>query len=100
MKKPGKRNPYITEAMERVLRQLRDGQDQYGILDGNEFWVDDVHSNKQLLLNLLRLCLVKADSGNDERSEIYYINEDGRGVLGDPNYVPNIVSAMRARRSQ
>ena len=87
------RNKHLTPAMHRVLRALDDDVDCDLVREGREVWYGHSRTNGTVLNALLRLCLVSADDWGHEESgyQRYTINEDGRGVVQDPNYVPRIL---------
>ena len=91
MKAP--RNKHLTPAMHRVLQALDDDGNCDLVREGQEVWYGLERTNTTVLKKLLRLCLVSADDwGHAETGyERYEINEDGRGVVQDPNYVPRIL---------
>ena len=92
-------NKYLTPAMERVLRQMRDEDEELVKADGDPFWycgLTRVHGLTARSLH--QLVLVSGEMG-DRRGMLdrFHINEDGRGVLDSADYVPRIVRAVAAR---
>lgn len=87
------RNKHLTPAMHRVLRALADDADRDLVREGREVWYGSSRTNSTVLNALLRLCLVSPDGFHEtgQGYERYEINEDGRGVVQDPNYVPRIL---------
>lgn len=95
-----KRNPYLTPAMERVLRTLADDVDCDLVRERGEVWIGDERTSTTVLKRLVQLCLVGLSNHGDLRSvgrglERYDINEEGRATLLDPEYVPRIVVALK-----
>jgi hypothetical protein len=95
----GKRNPFLTPAMERVLRILVNDPHEYLIGDRGEWWVGDHRTNQQTLHRLLHICVL---SGPDSTGgcEIYTTNSESSAVLNDPKYVPLIVRHQRGQLSK
>lgn len=97
-----KRNPHLTEAMERALRLL-DGMGKKGVIvtdEGCKYLTigDGYNMRRETLKNLLRLCLVKPDGENHGgKVERYVITEDGRQVVRDKTYVPRIITVLKQR---
>ena len=52
--------------------------------------------SKRTVNELLRLCLVGYDDSGG--AEHYTLNEEGRKMVADPEYVPIIVAALKRRK--
>lgn len=87
------RNKYLGPSMYRVLRALADDVKCDLVREGGAVWYGYSQTSVSVLNSLLRLCLVSPDGYNQTGGgyERYEINEDGRAVLQDPNYVPRIL---------
>lgn len=104
VKAPIKRNPYLTPAMEKVLRWMSkvggDGSDEDGelVVEGGEAWYGLNRTSMRVVNSLLRLCLIRdntKDGAMTETSYRYYtINEEGRKILVDVAYKPKILEAI------
>lgn len=97
------RNKYLTPAMETVLkwmaRPYSDDNDGELVTEGVDVWYGLNRTNRIVLKRLLVLCLIRDVSLGNERVRRYEINEDGRRIIKDSNYVPQIVRALRGRTS-
>lgn len=99
-----KRNPYLTPAMEKVLRWMahvgEDGSEEDGelVVEGGEAWYGLNRTSVAVVNNLLKLCLIRdgtPDGAMTETSYRYYtINEEGRKILVDVAYKPKILEAL------
>jgi hypothetical protein len=98
--KQGKRNPYLTPAMARVLSWMANAEnhkstayddydDGYLTEEGAQVWYGLKRTNVRLVNRLLNHCLITVREQSQGVTH-YAINEDGRGCLTDPNYVPRI----------
>ncbi len=94
-----KRNPYLTPAMERVLKIMRDDEDDL-VQEGRECWVGDHRTSSAVVKRLLQFCLIRPDGQNrgDGKFWRYTITSCGTRCLGDKNYTPMIVSELRKLR--
>jgi len=92
-------NPYLTPAMERVLKRMRDEDEELVKADGEAFWwcgLERVHPSTANQLHAL--VLVSGElSDRPGALDRFHINEDGRGVLERADYVPRMVRAMKER---
>lgn len=90
------RSPYLTIGMERVLREMRD-QDEELVYEpgGGGWWVGLKKTSGQVGNALLRLCLIHREEYEGGRLERYSLNEDAKRVLEDSDYVPLIVQVAR-----
>jgi hypothetical protein len=97
------RNKYLTPAMETVLkwmaRPYSDDNDGEIVTEGLDIWYGLNRTNRIVLKKLLVLCLISDVSLGNERLRRYAINEDGRRIIKDPRYVPQIIRALRRRTS-
>lgn len=97
--KKAKRNPYLTPAMERVLRwMIAEGPEGELVEEGREVWYDLERTNVATVRRLLRLCLI-SDEGKDGcfthgSYRRYSINEEGRKIVEDPAYKPKVLEAI------
>lgn len=69
------------------------------VCEGRECYVGLTKIAKATLNELLHLCLVSDDSDQGKGVERYTLNEDGRAILADQNYVPRIVRALTGNGS-
>ncbi len=92
-----KRNPYLTAAMYRMLKAMRDGEDHYAISERREAWVDSERFSSRTVDLLLQLCLIRLESTSTFRgdgAQIWYLNSEGKKIIDDPNYVPLICKEL------
>ncbi len=99
------RNKYLTAAMERVLQGMRkEGYDGELVVEGGEVWYGLKRTNVATVNNLLRLCLIRDESGDGAMSDNtfrrYSLNEEGRAILNRPGYEPMIVRHIKKRQSR
>ena len=93
------RNPLISTVAHRMLKALQEGDDTYALVEGSQVWVDFTQFSYCTFLQLLRLCLISQEpSSNGSKTEIWYLNEEGRRVIDDPAYVPMILIALQKAR--
>jgi hypothetical protein len=85
-------NKWLTPAAHRMLLQMRDGTDNYILVDKGEVWVDLERFSRRTLNVLLRLCLIHAETYVSHGMEMYTLNEDGERILNNPNYEPPIIA--------
>jgi hypothetical protein len=95
----GRRNQYLTEGMAQVLRII-DESDEKELAQSipGGWWVGDQEVDGRVCMALLRFCLLHQEHDSSETFIRYTINEDGRGVMNDPTYVPKIVTAMKEKK--
>jgi hypothetical protein len=55
------------------------------------WWLGDEQVGGQIGYHLLRLCLITEESYCSDDVKHYRLNEEGRSVLTDPNYLPMIL---------
>lgn len=93
------RNQYLTEGMEEMLRQIQDSE-EHEIIQATPggWWIDSEEVDSRIAFALLRLCLLRQEPTNDPSFIRYTVNQEGRNVLNDPEYVPQIVSELKQRR--
>lgn len=94
-------NPYLTPATERVLRRMRDEDLELDHVPEESFWYLDTDRVHPATANHLLGYVLISGQHATERGDVghFTINEDGRGCLDDPNYVPRMVRAMASRRT-
>ena len=85
--------------MARVLRRMREEDEELVKATSDAFsWVGLTRVHPSTVKMLLQLCLVTGEMADRPGAlDRFVINEDGRGVLDDPAYVPRLVRALRAR---
>lgn len=87
-----KRSPYLTAGAERVLKLIRDSEEEELVWEiPGGWWVGDEQVDGRCCLRLLRLILIHKEDFGGEAFERYTINEEGRRILADPKYVPAIM---------
>lgn len=90
---------YLTPRVREILIRMRNRTDteEYEDAELVEFipggwWIGDEKVHGRVGWFLLRHCLISSDdftlSGGYRRACHYHINEEGRKVLEDPNYIP------------
>lgn len=94
----------ISKAAMRILTRLKDAEDADNlddaevVCDGRTCYLGLDTVSKAKVFELLRLCLLSYD--NSGGSEHYLLNEDGRAMANDPNYIPKIVLARVTAHGQ
>lgn len=94
------RNPHLTPAAEKILKFLETEEGEGDlVVEGIEAWIGFERTSVAAVNRLLRLCLLHDDSKDGAMGECkaryYSINEEGRRVLRDANYVPMIVKHLK-----
>lgn len=90
----------ISRAAMRILTRLKaaeDADDLYAaevVCEGRVCYVDLDTVSKAKVYELLRLVLLRDDSEQGKGFERYSLNEEGRAMVDDPNYVPKIISFL------
>ena|ERR1035437_9597601 len=96
MKKRPPINPYLTTRTRNLLIRIRDSEDGEIVFnEGGGWWVDDHQVNGQNAMDLIRLCLLRADSFNRDDYQIYELYEESRKIIDDIKYVPLVVKELR-----
>lgn len=90
------RNPRLTPAGLAMLTAMRDGKDGYAISEGLQVWVDLKKFHRSTLNGLLRYCLVSEDAFSNGKTQTWVLNEEGRKIIDDPDYVPLIIAAIES----
>lgn len=92
-------NKHLTSDMHRVLSKMLavEHDDELTHATPGGWWLGDDQINGRTCYRLLRLCLLRRTQDSTEAYERYTLNEEGRRVLSDPAYVPQIVPALQAR---
>ncbi len=92
----------ISKAAMRVLTRLKDAEDADNlddaeiVCDGRTCYVGLTSIAKATVNQLLRLVLISDDSDQGGGMERYSLNEEGRAMVNDPNYIPKIVPILAA----
>lgn len=100
------RNKYLTPAMERVLAWMASDIEDDGelVTEAGQAWYGLERTNMATVNNLLRLCLIRDEGGDGfagkEPLKRYTINEEGRAILKDSNYVPSIFEKLSIKASK
>lgn len=94
-----KRNPFLTPAMERVLRwMIAEGPEGELVEEGREVWYGLERTSPAVVKRLLRLCLIRDETPDgamtETRYRYYSVNEEGVKIVNDPSYKPKILEAM------
>lgn len=93
------RNPYLTPAMEKVLRWMVVDSDGELVVEGREAWYGLHRTSPSVVNNLLRLCLIRDEGGDgfasESRMRRYSVNEEGRKIVSDPEYRPQVLEAIK-----
>lgn len=90
----------LSKAAKRILARLKEAEDADILEDaeivceGRACYVGLVAVSKAAVYELLRLVLIRDDSGGG--LERYSLNEEGRAMLADPDYIPKIVEILRS----
>lgn len=94
-------NPYLTPATERALRRMRDEDLELDHVAGEAFWYLDTERVHPATAKHLIYYVLISGTHATERGDVghFTINEDGRGCLADPKYVPRMVRALALRRT-
>ena len=69
------------------------------VCEGRYCYVGLDSISKATVNELLRLILISDDSDQNGKMERYSLNEEGRAMVNDPNYIPKIVSILDAAHS-
>ncbi len=97
------RDIVISNAARRVLEKLKEAEDADELFDaeivceGRVCYVGLDTIAKRTVNELLRLVLISDNATVEKAIERYSLNEEGRAILEDPNYVPKIVPIMSNR---
>ncbi len=92
----------ISQAALRVLTRMKQAEDADNlddaeiVCDGRAVYVGLDSISKATVNELLRLVLIRDDSDQGSKVERYSLNEEGRAMVNDPNYVPKIVPILAA----
>ena len=89
---PPSRSPWLTEPMERCLRQMSAEHEEMA-WTGIHVWVGGTRYSASTARKLLQLCLIKSDSGG--RDIYWQITPCGQAIIKDPAYEPAIVTSQR-----
>lgn len=92
-----RRNSYLTPSSERLLRAMLalEGEDELTHATPGGWWLGTNKVSGRTCYALLRLVLIRRESDSRDTYERFTLNEDGRAILADPDYVPRIVGALR-----
>jgi hypothetical protein len=93
-------NKYLTPAMHRVLLQMRNEDEELVKAYGEAFsWCGLRRVHPSTVRRLLQFALISGGMADRQVGlDRFHINEDGRGCLDSADYVPRIVTAMKAAR--
>ena len=86
----------------RILTRLKDAEDADNmddaevVCEGRTCFVGLDTVSKAKVYELLRLVLISDDSEQGKGVERYSLNEEGRAMVNDPNYIPKIVPLLTA----
>ena len=85
------------QLLERLYEAEREEryEDAEIVCDGRECWIGLEKTSRQIVYQLLRLCVIGDVS--DGGTERYTLNEEGRKVVNDPTYVPIICKTLGRR---
>jgi len=87
----------------RVLLRLQEAEDADNLDDaeivceGRDCYIGLTSISKATVNQLLRLVLIRDDSDWGGGMERYSLNEEGRAMVKDPNYIPKIVPILAAQ---
>ena len=93
----------ISRAANRILERLKAAEDSDNLDDaeivceGRTCFVGLDTVSKATVYELLRLVLIRDDSDQGKGVERYSLNEEGRALLADPDYIPQIVKVLAER---
>lgn len=93
----------ISKAAMRVLTQMKDAEDTDDfddaeiVCEGRSCYVGLDSISKATVNELLRLVLISDDS-DGKGVERYSLNEEGRAMVADPDYIPKIVPLLAGGR--
>ena len=93
----------ISQAAMRVLTQMKQAEaednldDAEIVCEGRSCYIGLSSISKATVNELLRLVLIHDDSNQGGGMERYSLNEEGRAMVDDPNYVPKIVKILAER---
>ena len=96
----------ISKAAMRALVRMKDAEsadnldDAEIVCEGRTCYIGLDLIAKATVNELLRLVLIRDDSDQNGKVERYSINEEGRAILDDPNYIPKIVPILNAAHSE
>ncbi len=85
------RNRYLTAGMERVLREMRDQDEELVYEPKAGWWVGLRRTGGKVALQLLRLCLLHGENFEGGVFERYSLNEEALKILADDFYIPLII---------
>ena len=87
------RSKFLTVAMEKLLRQMIDEEDELA-MDGIQVFVGATRYSRATVNKLVELCLITPDDGRIT-STYWHLTPCGRNIIKDSNYEPAIVTSMR-----
>ena len=92
----------ISQAAMRILTRLKAAEDADDldaaevVCEGRTCYLDLDTVSKAKVYELLRLVLLRDVTDQNGKIERYTLNEEGRAMVDDPNYMPKIVSLTTA----
>ncbi len=96
----------LSKAATRILKDLKAAEDRDDLFDaevvcdGRSCYVGLRSVSKATVNELLRLVLICVDSDLGAGVERYSLNEEGRAILENSDYVPKIVIALAKRKER
>lgn len=95
----------LSVAARRVLQRMKAAEDADDldnaeiVCEGRICYVGLDRTTKGVVYELLRYVLIHDDSEQGKGVERYTLNEEGRAILADPNYVPLITRVLSGGES-
>ena len=96
----------ISAGAMRILKRMTEAEaieeweDAEIVCDGRTCYVGLDSISKACVYELLRFVLISDESEQGKGVERYSLNEEGRAMVADPNYVPKIVPLLEQSRSK
>lgn len=82
----------LSTAAHHLLEKMAPAGIELTYAKGGGWWLENHHTHGRIVKELLRLCLISQTYGQVAVYEVYEINEEGRAILKDPSYQPQILS--------
>lgn len=96
----------ISKTARRILEQLKSAEDVDDldnaeiVCEGRVCYVGLYTVSKAAVYELLRVVLISDDSDQGGCLERYSLNEEGRAMVNNPNYIPQIVKILAERAAE